>query len=152
MSKRGIEAFFKHKIEVQPLKTKNAMIRKKYLEKIEGMEVDAGFKLFLLNPTQIISRHRVRGCDNLAQRDIDRINEIDTKVLKYNFISSGYSDEQIEEIVENIISQKGIETRSLDPRDYDIDKNLNISLHSNEERLKLIEEDKKAKQEAERES
>ena len=115
------------------------------------MEVDAGFKLFLLNPTQIISRHRVRGCDNLAQRDIDRINEIDTKVLKYYFISSGYSDEQIEEIVENIISQKGIETRSLDPRDYDIDKNLNISLHCNEERLKLIEEDKKAKQEVERE-
>ena len=96
MTKRGIEAFFKHKIEVQPLKTKNAIIRKKYLEKIEGMEVDAGFKLFLLNPTQIISRHRVRGCDNLAQRDIDRINEIDTKVLKYCFISSGYSDEQIE--------------------------------------------------------
>ena len=151
MTKRGIEAFFKHKIEVRPLKTKNAMIRKKYLEKIEGMEVNAGFKLFLLNPTQIISRHRVRGCDNLAQRDIDRINEIDTKVLKYYFISSGYSDEQIEQIVENIISQKGIETRSLDPRDYDVDKNLNISLHSNEERLKLIEEDKKAKQEAERE-
>ena len=150
MTKRGIEAFFKHKIEVQPLKTKNAMMRKKYLEKIEGLEVDAGFKLFLLNPTQIISRHRVRGCDNLAQRDIDRINEIDTKVLKYYFISSGYSDEQIEEIVENII-QKGIETRSLDPRDYDIDKNLNISLHSNKERLKLIEEDKKAKPEAERE-
>ena len=31
MTKRSIEAVFKHKIEVQPLKTKNAMIRKKYL-------------------------------------------------------------------------------------------------------------------------
>ena len=116
MTKRGIEAFFKHKIEVQPLKTKNAIIRKKYLEKIEGMEVDAGFKLFLLNPTQIISRHRIRGCDNLAQRDIDRINEIanisNTLVpeILYNIYNSKYNKvvwkkENMEENLRKLIGE-----------------------------------------------
>ena len=134
--------WFKNKMKMGPIYVKTAMTRKKYLEQIEGIEISEGYRHFLLNPNRVISRYRVAGYAELEKRSRDRINEIDRKILTHNFCKCGYSNEQVKMIVEYIISSTGLEGRSLDPRDYTVDKDLNVTFHSIKERLKLIEKDK----------
>lgn len=135
--------WFKSKMEFGPIYVKTAISRKNFLEKVEGIEITEGYRMVLLNPNRVIARYRVQGNKMLAQRVFDRINELDRKILTRNFCESGYSNEQVKNIVEYIISSSGLVLRSLDPKDYTIDKNLNVTFHSIKERLQLIKEDEK---------
>ena len=142
--KRNRNWFF-CKMKYGPIYVKTAISRKKYLEEVEGVEITEGYRNFLLLPNRIIARYRVSGHKELAKRARDRINQIDMKILTNNFCECGYSKEQVKTIVEYIISSTGLELRSLDARDYTIDKDLNVTFHSIEERLKLIKEDESNK-------
>ena len=77
--------WFKNKMKMGPIYIKTAITRKKYLEQIEGIEISEGYRHFLLNPNRVISRYRVSGHEELAQRSRDRINEIDKNILTNNF-------------------------------------------------------------------
>ena len=139
--------WFENKVRMAPIYVKTGMARINYLRNIEGVVVSEAEKKFLLSPGRKILRHNAYGHEYIVKRACYRINELDRKVLTYNFLKYGYSNEQVKTIVEYIISSTNLHGRSLDPRDYTIDNNLNVKVHSIAEQLKIIEEDKKLEQE-----